>query len=46
VSSVIYAIVLPFAAIASTYLYFDCRVREELEPAERRPSETLPAEIT
>ena len=46
VSSVIYTITMPFAAIASTYLYFDCRVREELEPVERRSSDTLPAEIT
>jgi hypothetical protein len=26
VSSLVYAIVLPFAAIATTYLYFDLRV--------------------
>ena len=26
-------------------IYFDCRVREQLEPAERKRTDTLPAEI-
>ena len=45
VSSIVYTITIPFAAIATTYLYFDCRVREQLEPAERKRTDTLPAEI-
>jgi hypothetical protein len=36
---------MPFAAIATTYLYFDCRVREKVEHVERRPVEMLPAEM-
>jgi hypothetical protein len=43
VSSVVYVFVLPFAAIASTYLYFDLRVKhqeeESLEAAEVLPVE-------
>jgi hypothetical protein len=31
VSSVVYAVVLPYAAIASTYLYFDLRVAKHHE---------------
>ena len=45
VSSLVYVITIPFAAIATTYLYFDCRVREQLEPEERRRVAELPAEI-
>jgi hypothetical protein len=45
VSSIVYTIAIPFGAIATTYLYFDCFVRERLEPVERKPVETLPAEI-
>ncbi|MFN8186334.1 MAG: hypothetical protein U0R69_04585 [Gaiellales bacterium] len=45
VSSFVYVITIPFAAIATTYLYFDCRVREQIEPEERRRVAELPAEI-
>jgi uncharacterized membrane protein len=36
VSSVVYAVVLPYAAIATTYLYFDLRAakKQEAEAAE------------
>ena len=30
VSGVVYAIVLPFVALATVYVYFDMRVRDEL----------------
>jgi len=40
VSSVVYAVVLPYAAIAATYLYFDLRVAKEQE------GETAEAEAT
>ena len=33
VSGVVYAVVLPFAAIATTYLYFDLRVAKQNEGA-------------
>jgi hypothetical protein len=33
---------MPFVALVTTYLYFDTRVREQLEP---RVAETLPEEI-
>jgi hypothetical protein len=51
VSGVIYCVVLPFAAIATTYLYFDLRVakQHEGEPAEAAdvlPAETPPAVLT
>jgi Vacuolar protein sorting-associated protein 62 len=45
VGSAIYAVAMPFAAIATTYLYFDLRVREQLEPRTRGPLPALPAEI-
>lgn len=50
VSSIVYAIVLPYAAIASTYVYFDLRVvkQHEAESAEEGnvlPAETSPAAI-
>lgn len=41
IAAVVYAAVLPFAAIAATYLYFDLRVRHETAPA----PEPLPAEL-
>gem|GEM_PF-5234323 len=41
VGSVIDAVLVPFAAIATTYLYFDLRVEKESEPADQ---EVLPAE--
>lgn len=43
-AAVIYAVTMPFVALTTAYVYFDCRVRNELagaEPAEAR----LPAEI-
>jgi hypothetical protein len=44
VAAVIYAVTMPFVALTTAYVYFDCRVHDELggaEPAEVR----LPAEI-
>jgi hypothetical protein len=43
ISSVIYAVVLPYAAIATTYLYFDLRVAKQGEEAEA--GDVLPAEV-
>jgi hypothetical protein len=43
VSGVVYAIVLPFVALATVYVYFDMRVRDELP--EEASADTLPAEI-
>ncbi|HEU5064783.1 MAG TPA: hypothetical protein VFT86_02705 [Gaiellaceae bacterium] len=43
VSGIVYALAMPFVAIATTYVYFDARVRAELEPKEA-PAD-LPAEI-
>ena len=36
---------VPFAAIATTYLYFDCKVHEQLDPVEEKRTDALPAEI-
>jgi hypothetical protein len=44
VSSVIYAIVLPYAAIATTYLYFDLRVAKQQEMATQEQGDVLPEE--
>jgi hypothetical protein len=44
VSGVIYAIVLPFAAIATTYLYFDLRVARHAEAETSGADLVLPAE--
>jgi hypothetical protein len=44
VSSVIYAIVLPYAAIATTYLYFDLRVAQRQEAATQERGDVLPEE--
>jgi hypothetical protein len=45
ISSVVYAVVLPYAAIASTYLYFDLRVaKRQAETYEA--DDVLPAEDT
>ena len=43
ISSVIYAVVLPYTAIATTYLYFDLRVARQGEAAEA--GDVLPAEV-
>jgi hypothetical protein len=43
VSGVVYAFVLPYAAIASTYLYFDLRVAKQ-HGAETEEADVLPAE--
>jgi hypothetical protein len=47
VSGVVYAFVLPYAAIASTYLYFDLRVAKqhgaETDEGDVLPAETAPA---
>ena len=44
VSGIVYAVVLPFVALATVYVYFDMRVRAEL--GEEASTETLPAEIS
>ncbi len=44
VSGIVYAVVLPFVALATVYVYFDMRVRDEL--AEETASDTLPEEIS
>jgi hypothetical protein len=43
VSGIVYAIVLPFVALATAYVYFDMRVRDELP--DEAAADTLPAEI-
>jgi hypothetical protein len=45
VAAVIYVFLMPFAAIATTYLYFDLRVRDELAPQAVPADAVLPAEI-
>jgi hypothetical protein len=44
VSGVVYAVVLPFVALATVYVYFDMRVRDELP--DEASADTLPAEIS
>ncbi len=44
VAGIVYALAMPFVALITSYVYFDARVRHELEP-EDRPDE-LPAEIS
>jgi Vacuolar protein sorting-associated protein 62 len=44
VSGLVYVVALPFAAITTTYLYFDLTVRRRLEARERPGSDALPAE--
>jgi hypothetical protein len=46
VSGVIYAIVLPYAAIATTYLYFDLRVAREEDAATAERGDVLPEEAS
>jgi hypothetical protein len=43
VAGVVYALAMPFVALTTTYVYFDARVREALEPAAVRGP--LPAEV-
>jgi hypothetical protein len=43
VAGVVYAVTMPFVALVTAYVYFDARVRVELE-GEQRPAQ-LPAEI-
>jgi len=43
IAGLVYVVTVPFVALATTYVYFDVRVRDELAPA-REPAE-LPAEI-
>ena len=43
VSGVVYAFVLPFVALATAYVYFDMRVRDEVVDTAR--ADVLPAEI-
>jgi hypothetical protein len=42
-SGIVYALAMPFVALATVYVYFDMRVRDEL--AEDVESGMLPAEI-
>jgi hypothetical protein len=43
VAGVIYAVTMPFVALTTAYVYFDCRVRDELSTEET--GDRLPAEI-
>ena len=43
VAGIVYAVAIPYVALATVYVYFDARVRAELA-ADRDP-EVLPAEI-
>jgi hypothetical protein len=43
VAGAIYAVAMPFVALTTGYVYFDCRVRDELRPEEI--GDRLPAEI-
>lgn len=43
IAGLVYAVTMPFVALATTFVYFDTRVRDELAP-EHEPGE-LPAEI-
>jgi ABC-type sulfate transport system permease subunit len=42
-AGVVYALTMPFVALATSYVYFDLRTRHEL--GETRDPEVLPAEI-
>jgi hypothetical protein len=46
VSSVVYVIVLPYAAIATTYLYFDLRVADRQRAATEGSGDVLPEEAS
>ena len=43
IAGVIYAVTMPFVALTTAYVYFDCRVRAEL--GAEQANATLPAEI-
>jgi hypothetical protein len=43
VAGVVYSLAMPLVALATTYVYYDAVVREELEPEEK--PDVLPAEI-
>ena len=43
VAGVVYALAMPFVALVTAYVYFDCTARLELEHVER--ASELPAEI-
>ena len=43
IAGVIYAVTMPFVALTTAYVYFDCRVRDELRTEET--GDRLPAEI-
>ena len=48
VAGVVYALAMPFVALTTTYVYFDARVSEELEPAGRRcclPRPSSPSDV-
>jgi hypothetical protein len=44
ISSVIYCLVVPFAAIATTYLYFDLRVEKQADELAAEAGDVLPVE--
>jgi hypothetical protein len=44
VAGVIYAVLLPFAALTTAYVYFDARIRHELDDASKREDGVLAAE--
>jgi hypothetical protein len=43
VAGIVYALAMPFVALTTAYVYFDVRVRAELEPETRHA--VLPPEI-
>ena len=43
IAGAIYALAMPFVALTTVYVYFDCRVRDEL--GSREAGDRLPAEI-
>jgi hypothetical protein len=46
VSGLIYALVLPYAAIATTYMYFDLRVAQQQEAATTEKGDVLPEDVS
>ena len=45
IASAVYTVALPFAAIATTFLYYDVRTRVALAATAAKPADVLPAEI-